>query len=402
MHVVHLTASTFFGGPERQMLGLAEHLPAGYRTTFVSFSEGGRCAAFLDEVRGRGFSAVALANDTPRVRAVVRELTGFLRDETADVLLCHGYKPNILGRIAARRAGVSVVAVSRGWTGENLKVRLYEAADRFNLSFMDRVVAVSAGQAARVRQAGVPADRVTVIRNAARLAAFADPDPVFRDRLRTLLPDSGEVSSVLLAAGRLSPEKGFAVLVEAVAGVLKHHPTAGFVLFGEGAERAALEARARSLGIAGRFAMPGFTDQLDRYLPWADVAVLPSFTEGLPNVALEASAAGVPVVATAVGGTPEVVADGETGYLVPPGDPAALARRIGDLLARPPLRRELGAAGRRRMHAEFTFDAQARAYVSLFETLRKDSPCRPSHPPADRKRPHPPAVPSASVSSSTT
>lgn len=370
MHVVHLTASTHFGGPQRQMLGLATHLPPGYRTTFASFREGGRCADFLAEVRAADFPAVELRHDTPHVRAAVRELTVLLRDIGADVLLTHSYKPNLLGRIAARRAGVPVVAVARGWTAENLKVRLYEAADRLNLRFVDHVVAVSDGQAAKVRRSGVPSDRVVVIRNAARLAAFAEPDPAFRGRLRGLFPSDTQVSHVVLAAGRLSPEKGFAVLAQAAADVLKRHPSAGFVLFGDGAEREKIEARVRELGIGPRFVMPGFTDQLDKLLPWADVVVLPSFTEGLPNVALEASAAGVPVVATAVGGTPEVVADGETGRLVPAGDVPALTGAIAGLLDAAATRQRLGAAGRRRMRERFTFEGQAAEYVRLFEALR--------------------------------
>jgi glycosyltransferase involved in cell wall biosynthesis len=98
--------------------------------------------------------------------------------------------------------------------------------------------------------------------------------------------------------------------------------------------------------------------------------VLPSFTEGLPNVALEASAAGVPVVATAVGGTPEVIADGETGFLVPPGSPGAIAACVTGLLNSPDLCAALGAAGRQRMHDRFTFDAQAKAYLRLLHSLR--------------------------------
>src|SRR5438105_4410695 len=223
MHVVHLTASTFFGGPERQMLGLARHLPPAFRTSFVSFPEGGRCAAFLGAARDHGFPAAALANDTPHLRAAARELTALLRDVSADLLLCHGYKPNILGRVAARRVGIPVVAVSRGWTGESLKVRAYEAADRLNLRFVDRVVAVSDGQAARVRAAGVPADRVVVIRNAARWEAVAESDPAFRGKLAALFPGDASVSHFVLAAGRLSPEKGFAVMVEAAATVLTAH-----------------------------------------------------------------------------------------------------------------------------------------------------------------------------------
>ena len=367
MNIVHLTASIFFGGPERQMLGLAEHMDRRFTSRFLSFSESGRCEEFLNEVRSAGFSTEAMANDTPQLPQTLRELTDRLKTAKADLLVTHTFKPNCLGRIAARRLGIPCVVVSRGWTWENLKVRMYETMDRVNLRFVDHVVAVSEGQAEKVRKAGVPSPRLSVIRNAARLKAFARRDAEYRTKLRGLFPHP--VSSVVLAAGRLSPEKGFGVLVEAAAEVLKQQPNAGLVIFGDGVERPALESRIRELGLADRIVLPGFTAELDKYLPWADAVVLPSFTEGLPNVALEASAAGVPLVATAVGGTPEVIADGETGYLVPSGNPTMLSERILRLLADAGLRKRLGEAGRRKMESEFTFAGQAKAYAELFEGL---------------------------------
>jgi glycosyltransferase involved in cell wall biosynthesis len=99
------------------------------------------------------------------------------------------------------------------------------------------------------------------------------------------------------------------------------------------------------------------------------MVVLPSYTEGLPNVALEASAAGVPVVATAVGGTPEVVDDGVTGFLVPPGDPATLVAKMQSLLDDESLRCRMGDAGRARMRTQFTFEAQSRQYQHLADSL---------------------------------
>jgi glycosyltransferase involved in cell wall biosynthesis len=366
MRIIHLTASAFFGGPERQMLGLATALPAGYSSTFLSFSEGGRCRPFLAAARAAGFDAAELGHDTPDLRAAVREVSAFLRGNFADVLITHGYKSNLLGRPAARQAGVPIVSVSRGWTRETLKVRCYEALDRFHLRFMDRVVCVSDGQAEKVRRAGVPEDRVRVIRNAARSRPFAKPHPNDRDRLRALAGGDGPI---VLAAGRLSPEKGFGVLVDAAAKVLRAVPGVRFVLFGEGAQRAALERRVAAAGLTAAFRLVGFRNDLDALLPWADVLALPSFTEGLPNVALEAAAAGLPVVATSVGGVPEVVAHGQTGYLVPPGHPGALAARLTDLLQRPDWARAFGAAARRRMEEQFSFAGQARAYQELFAEL---------------------------------
>ena len=133
MRLVHLTASPFFGGPERQMLGLAKALPHEYDITFVSFAEAGRCEPFLSQVRRAGFTGLRLHSDTPRLFAARRELTDLLHVHDADLLLCHGYKANLVGRPAARRAGVPAWAVARGWTGQDFRVRCYDRLDRLLL-----------------------------------------------------------------------------------------------------------------------------------------------------------------------------------------------------------------------------------------------------------------------------
>jgi glycosyltransferase involved in cell wall biosynthesis len=180
---------------------------------------------------------------------------------------------------------------------------------------------------------------------------------------------AGGEGPIILAAGRLSREKGFHVLLEAAPSLFRDLPSAQVVVFGEGPERVRLERRAAALGVTDRFRLSGFRDDLDALLPWADVVTLPSLTEGLPNVALEAAAAGVPVVATAVGGTPEVVVNGQTGFLVPSGDSTALADRISAVVRHPNRARAFGAAARRRVEDHFSFEGQARAYQTVFGEL---------------------------------
>jgi glycosyltransferase involved in cell wall biosynthesis len=367
MLIVHLTASTFHGGPERQMLGLAHSLPEEDHSVFLSFAEGGRCRPFVSVARREGFEAYGLENDTPRFRAAVREIAGHLDRLQADVLCCHGYKADLLGRRAARRQKVPVVAVSRGWTGECFKVRMYERLDRFCLRWMDRVVCVSEAQARRVQRAGVRPARVRVIPNAVDPERFADPEEHYRTKLLRYFRQPR--THVVGAAGRLSPEKGFDVLVAAAARVVQTDPSVGFVLFGEGPEREGLLRQINAEGLAGSFVLSGFRGDLDRFMPFFDLLVLPSFTEGMPNVVLEAFAAGVPVVASAVGGTPEVVEDGRSGFLVPPRDPEALAARITEALASEDRLRDMGLHGRQRVLDEFSFAAQAEQYRGLFEEL---------------------------------
>jgi glycosyltransferase involved in cell wall biosynthesis len=383
MIVVHVTSSMFFGGPERQMLGLARSLAGNVRTVLLSFSEGGRCQAFLEQVRLEGFGAHALRNDTPHLRAAVWELIDHVRDLRADILCVHGYKAGLLGRLAARRAQVPVVAVSRGWTYESPRVRFYEFLDRINLQWMDRVVCVSQGQAAKVRRAGVPEHRIIVIPNAIQTDRFDHPDPAARAELEGLFPRPPR--SIVGAAGRLSPEKGFSVLVDAAALIARWDSRAGFVLFGDGVLRPALAEQIAARGLSDRFVLAGFRPDLDRFLPSLDLLVQSSYTEGMPNVVLEACAAGVPVVATAVGGTPEILEDGRGGYLVPPGDPEALGRRVRDTLADEPSRRTLGRRGRQSVRERFTFEAQAARYRDLFSTLLA-APCRQRRPSWHRSR----------------
>ncbi len=366
MNILHLTASARYGGPERQILGLARSLAPLARTVVASFSEGRRCQPFLEAARRQGFEALALANDTPRLRAAARELTALLGQLGIDVLLCHGYKANLLGRSAARRLGIPVIAVARGWTGENLRVRLYETVDRWHLRWMDRVVCVSAAQASRVLRAGVSPERVQVIHNAVDPERFAAPQPHFREELlgRFQRPPARLVG----AAGRLSPEKGFEVFVAAAARLRRACPDVGFVLFGDGPRRDRILRRIQDSGLEDCFVLAGFRDDLDSYLPHFDLFVLPSFTEGLPNVVLEACAAGVPVVATAVGGTPEILRD-RAGVLVAPGDPRALADAIASAFCGDDNLRALAQAGRRRVREQFTFAAQARRYQELLAEL---------------------------------
>ena len=232
MRIVQLMASPFFGGPEKQMLGLARHLPASYETAFCTFAERGLsrapgrgatprfCGPYADAqfpVRSPGRAGIGGPSAVPECRR------GLLQRLQA------GHRWLAGGGIA----GVRVVSVSHGWTAATWKVRLYEAADKWLLRFFDAVVCVSEGQAVKVRRAGVPEEKVAVIRNAIDLQPDEQPiDVSFREKLLGLFPSKPRL--LVGAAGRLSPEKGFATLVEAAALVSRQHADVGFVLFGDG------------------------------------------------------------------------------------------------------------------------------------------------------------------------
>jgi glycosyltransferase involved in cell wall biosynthesis len=367
VNVVHLMASPFYGGPERQMLGLARHLPSEVRSTFLSFAEGGKCEALLSEARKYGFEANALTHNFPHVGKAIAELADDLKRLNADVLTCSGYKPDILGWRAARRAGIPCVIVSHGWTAATWKVRLYESIDRFVHRRADACIGVSEAQSAKLRAAGVAEERIATIKNAVGAEAFAEPDATYRDTLRTLF--ASPPKWIVGAAGRLSREKGMDQLVEAAARVHAKLPEAGFVIFGDGPQRELLTRRIADLGLQDTVILAGFRHDVGKFLPHLDLAVLPSYTEGLPVILLEEAAAGLPIVATTVGGVPEVIEDGVTGRLAPPGDPQALAERIVETLGDPGKRRAMGDAVREKVRREFSFELQAEHWMQLLRRL---------------------------------
>ncbi|MFQ3592591.1 MAG: glycosyltransferase [Gemmataceae bacterium] len=363
-NLVHLTASTLYGGPERQMLGLAEAMADRARFSVMSFREGGKCRPFLNEASKRGLEAIELANDSPRLLSATREIATHLVRLKADALLCHGYKANFIGRMAARWVRIPAIGVSRGWTGENWKVRLYETLDRLHLRFMDHVVGVSQAQANKISGCG---QRLSVIYNAIDPERFADPDPRYRTRLERYFTNG--VCLLIGAAGRLSPEKGFDVLIDAAAEICEQCPEVGFVLFGDGPCKEALQTQIAYRGLTGCFVLAGHRTDLDKYLPVLDLFVQSSYTEGLPNVLLEACAAGVPVVATSAGGTPEIIQDEVSGWLVPPGNPNLLAERILEAIESPQRLAEVAFNGRQTVLERFSFHEQALAYLNLIARL---------------------------------
>jgi colanic acid/amylovoran biosynthesis glycosyltransferase len=169
--------------------------------------------------------------------------------------------------------------------------------------------------------------------------------------------------------------------VEAAALLTAKDPRLGFVIFGEGPKRSELTRLIARFRLQDNVVLPGFRANLEAYLPHFDVCALSSYTEGLPVVVLEAFAAGVPVVGTAVGGVPEVIEQGTNGWLVPPGDAAALAGRLAEVLGNGHQRALMGHSGRLRVQDHFTFGAQSLLYQQLFEKLVcKKAPIQPLSP----------------------
>jgi len=363
--VVHLILTSFLGGPERQILEQARHLdPAIFRTALCAFTGRKPDAPFLAQGRRLGLPTIALPTSGPWDMSTLRRTTRALQRLGADVLVTSGSKANFIGHLAARRVRIPHIIISRGWMSKSLANRLYELADRIMVRFADRVVAPCRAKRRELLRLGVPAGRVVTIYNAARAIS---PSPLSRAEACAALgvePDSRVVATM----GRLSPEKGQRFFVQAAQQVARDFDDARFVLIGDGPERRRLEQQVRRLGLAERVRFTGHLASVDRLTPHFDLYVHPSLTETIANAIFEAMACARPVVATDVGGTAEVIRNGETGLLVAPGDASGLARAISAML-RDPEAATMGLRGQALVKTQFSFQRLAEGYGALYQEV---------------------------------
>jgi glycosyltransferase involved in cell wall biosynthesis len=295
----------------------------------------------------------------------------------------HSSKAGLLGRAAARAARVPhVVHTQHGWS---IRVQTspavwmaYRLVERVLARATDRIVVVAALDRATGLAHGIGRPgQYTVIRSGIDVAAFSNSASRRREaRERLGLPrDAAVVGTV----ARLAPPKDLESLLHGFAAVAAERPAARLVLIGDGPRRAEAEAMVRALGATDRVVFAGPRRDVPELLPAFDVMVLPSHHEGLPRTIVEAMATGIPVVASGVGGIPEVVVDGTTGLLVPPGDPAALASAVERVLDDPALGLQLVDRART-LVGEFDAAAMVRRTEALYEELLAERAPAPRAP----------------------
>lgn len=351
LRVCHVSLTLKTGGLERILADLARHHnPAVCEPMFLAIRETGR---FADEIRSLGCLVHQLQ---PAGRlAQLREMAHWFRHERIDVVHTHNTYPHLYATLAARWAGVPVVIQTRHGqrAGHGWKSRI---SYRWAAKLVDRVVAVSDDAAGLcVHADGLRQSKVQRIWNGIDLSEFDYHGPV--------------AEPIAVSVARLSAEKDFPTLLRATALAAAQVPDLRLRIVGDGPERPKLESLVKELEISQRVEFLGERRDVPELLKHAGFFVTASLTEGISLTLLEAMAVGLPVIATAVGGNPEIVVDDVTGRLCPAGDPDALAaamvamcRRSTDWLA-------MGRAGRDRVCDEFDVRRMASDYEALYREL---------------------------------
>jgi glycosyltransferase involved in cell wall biosynthesis len=303
----------------------------------------------LDLSRTLGLSAAA---------ARFAELVRLLRAQKVQVLHIHltGYHGGRWAVLAAKFARISATICTIQIAPHQPESRAVRAERGVMNLVVDRFIAVAqAPKRQLVDWAGLSGEKTAVIPNAVELQRYERVPEGARLEVRNQFGIPAD-APLLGSLARLDPQKGLAHLLDAMPAVLARVPTVHLLLVGDGVLRASLEQQSRELGLTGCVHFAGQQRDVPRYLTTFDIFVLPSLFEGLPLSILEAMAAGLPVVATAVDGTPEATEDGVTGYLVPPADPAALAAALAKLLEKPDTAARMSAEARIRARS-FSLDA---------------------------------------------
>jgi glycosyltransferase involved in cell wall biosynthesis len=350
-------------GPGRQLAALAAELRScGVEQRVYMFQRRGRpLSPFADYLKRAGIKYVVTPERGPLDTSIIGAVRKALWDWQPDIVQTHNYRTTVLGFLLRRLGFVSPwIAFFHGATSENLKVRLYNLVDRMLLPKADRLVVMSEIDRRSFRYLG---GRVQVIHNAVLDIPSEDPPISLADIRRASVPAVGFV-------GRLSHEKGADVLFEAAARLRAEGVPLSIIVAGAGPERRNLERQATILELAGHVHFLGPVRDVTSLYSQLDLVVLPSRSEGLPNVLLEALHADIPVVATAVNGVPEVLSDSAAGEMVPPDDPQRLAEAIARTLRHG--RSPAAKLARREVTKRFSLSQRVARHLTLYAELRPD------------------------------
>ena len=312
------------------------------------------------------------------VRGVFR-LQRLMRVNRIDIVQSFTHYSNFLGPLLGWAAGVPVRVTSQRIVLDD-RTSLFRLADRWisRLQLAQRMVAVA--ESVRqycIEREGLRSDRVITVPNGLNLDEWPVGQEAGRVRRRVRNALGLAANDIAIATvARMAPQKGHFDLLKAIPKVVRTWPAARFLWIGEGDLRADLARAVRAANLGEHVSFLGARSDVPDLLQGCDLFVLPSHWEGMPNSVLEAMAASLPVVATWVDGTPEVVVDGETGWLVPPSDPDGLADGILAALQDPVGRREMGKKGRQRVEGDFSLEHYVDGFVRVYRDLcRRQRDC---------------------------
>ena len=366
LRVLHMGSPTGLYGAERWILALIKHLPPEHIESVVGvIKDAPELEAPLCTVAGElGFRTHVIESYGKLSRSAIGQLRRVLVEHQIDLLHTHGYKTDLLGVLAARGTSCKTLSTPHGWSvNAGFKLQVYETLDRMSFLFMDAVAPLSRDLYSGLESWPGLRRKLHLIENAVDLSEIDAPGET-PDLLRRWR-ESGRI--VIGYIGQLITRKRIDTLIEAFHAL--GMPNKQLCLIGDGPQRPELEALADRLGERENIAFLGFRGDRIDFLKGFDIFVLPSELEGIPRCLMEATGAGIAVIASDIPGCRDVVIDEQTGLLARPGDAPTLSRHLSRLIEDQALRAQLARSGAKRTRQRYSAEALAKAYVQLYRSL---------------------------------
>ena len=384
MRVLALVEAETVNGPVKNLLSfyrscLEMEAPCGVQLSLAAFerlrgepSEGTkRSNEFLEAATKAGIQVDCIQESFAFDLRVIWRLRKLVKRLNPDIIQTHFSKSHFLVWLSGVGKGRPWIAFHHGHTRSAFRLRIYHGLDQWSLRFPDQVTAVSQAFAGQLAAQGIRPEKIAVLHNSVELPTAERGADTARFQATRSRLGIQPADRVILAVGRLSKEKAHADLVAALARLLRLKPElrVQLLILGEGPERASIEEAVRAAGLEAAVKMPGHVNDVREFYEIADLMAISSVSEGSPNVLLEAMAAGVPVVATAVGGIPEIATDQEHALLVPPRDPEAMARALAALLSDSDTAGRLAATARSLAATKYSPEQRALWLVGLYQSV---------------------------------
>lgn len=358
------------GGPEKTILMGAAMADPGRAQVTVCYLRDERDSVFGMDQRAAsaGVDYVEIPERHSFDPTVWPQLRRLVRDRRIDLVHAHDYKTDILALLLAKSLGVAALSTVHGWTGHSARERLcYYPADKKVLARFSRLIAVSSEIGRELTRYGADPARITTVLNGIDPRQFQRDESKVQDARAALnlTPDQVAIGAV----GRLEPQKRFDLLLEAFAVVHARRPNTRLFIVGDGSQRDPLDAQIRALGLTESCTLVGHTNDVRPSYHAFDLFVQASDYEGTPNAVLEAMALETPIVATAAGGTAELVHDGVHGRIVPVGRVDRLIHAMQDALADRGGARKMADRARLRVEGELSFEARVRRVEGIYAEM---------------------------------
>ena len=374
IRILHLRDTYEVGGPGKTILETVSHIDKSLFSVsigvFRNGSEPGE-TPFISEARNRGITVHEIRSRGRYDPLIVREIISLLKKLKIDILHTHEARSDLLGCLAGKISRTPVVTTMHGWIANSRRQETITKIDKWAARFFNRVIVVNAPMRDALLKEGIPAPIISVLHNCIVKENY------YRDHETGYISQcvGREIGSPVIGTlGRLSPEKGHGDFVEAAAIVISKGYKAHFVIVGDGPEAGKIDGMISEKGLGHSVIMTGYLRDPRRVLQDFDLMVLPSYSEGLPNVVLESLMMEVPVISTAVGGVPDIIRDGQEGVLIPPGDPGTMARTIMDFLDDPEKYKRWRVKGKKIVEDRFDFKNRTRIlekiYTEIMERVR--------------------------------